>query len=258
MNLDDTQATTNDTIKPSTIRHLEQHELTMGWVRCCDDDGIYYWHKPSGTVTRTPPPDQVNLLTTTTTPSLILPIATKQNCPFDFNECNNSDNVEPALSSPSSTSTSTSTSSSSSSSPRPTKTNSSYRSSRESTQCIDNRIALQRFYVRSLGWLQINEEDLTAERSSKAVNKCINDLSGRKKGLNDAVAGWGEVNQLNLSIELYKNLIKFFIQIKKGKDLYLDLEGVYLILRDTNDEKVLNKQVITSIRVWGVGRDNSR
>jgi amyloid beta A4 precursor protein-binding family B member 2 len=44
----------------------------------------------------------------------------------------------------------------------------------------------------------------------------------------------------------------------QGKDLFMDLEDTYLILIDPKDEKILNKQPITSIRVWGVGRDNGR
>lgn len=38
----------------------------------------------------------------------------------------------------------------------------------------------------------------------------------------------------------------------------MDLEDNDLILIDPMDEKVLNKLSITSIRVWGVGRDNGR
>jgi amyloid beta (A4) precursor protein-binding family B protein 2 (Fe65-like) len=44
----------------------------------------------------------------------------------------------------------------------------------------------------------------------------------------------------------------------KGKDLYLDLQDNLLMLTDPIDDKVLNKQPISSIRVWGVGRDNAR
>jgi hypothetical protein len=38
----------------------------------------------------------------------------------------------------------------------------------------------------------------------------------------------------------------------------MDLQDNYLILTDPIDDKILNKQCITSIRVWGVGRDNGR
>jgi amyloid beta A4 precursor protein-binding family B member 2 len=51
-----------------------------------------------------------------------------------------------------------------------------------------------RFYVRSLGWVKISEEELTPDKSSKAVNKCINDLSRGIRDINDVVACWGEVN----------------------------------------------------------------
>lgn len=50
-----------------------------------------------------------------------------------------------------------------------------------------------RFYVRSLGWVKIDEENLNPENSSKAVNRCINDLSRGTRDLNDVVARWGEV-----------------------------------------------------------------
>lgn len=50
-----------------------------------------------------------------------------------------------------------------------------------------------RFAVRSLGWVEIAEEDLTPERSSKAVNKCIVDLSLGRNDLLDVVGRWGDV-----------------------------------------------------------------
>lgn len=50
-----------------------------------------------------------------------------------------------------------------------------------------------RFAVRSLGWTEIAEEDLTPERSSKAVNKCIVDLSLGRNDLLDVVGRWGDV-----------------------------------------------------------------
>lgn len=52
-----------------------------------------------------------------------------------------------------------------------------------------------RFAVRSLGWVEIAEEDLTPERSSKAVNKCIVDLSLGRNDLLDVVGRWGDVSR---------------------------------------------------------------
>lgn len=51
-----------------------------------------------------------------------------------------------------------------------------------------------RFAVRSLGWVEIAEEDLTPEKSSKAVNKCIVDLSLGRNDLLDVVGRWGDVS----------------------------------------------------------------
>ncbi|KAL8598782.1 hypothetical protein ACOMHN_033345 [Nucella lapillus] len=92
-----------------------------------------------------------------------------------------------------------------------------------------------RFAVRSLGWVGIAEEDLTPERSSKAVNKCIMDLSLGRNDINDTVGRWGD-----------------------GKDLYMDIDSRSLRLIDPTEVSALNSQPIHSIRVWGVGRDNGR
>lgn len=51
-----------------------------------------------------------------------------------------------------------------------------------------------RFAVRSLGWVEIAEEDLTPERSSKAVNRCIVDLSVGRRDVLDVVGCWGDVS----------------------------------------------------------------
>ena len=50
-----------------------------------------------------------------------------------------------------------------------------------------------RFAVRSLGWVCIDEQDLTPARSSRAVNKCIVDLSLGRNDINDVVGRWGDV-----------------------------------------------------------------
>lgn len=55
-----------------------------------------------------------------------------------------------------------------------------------------------RFAVQSLGWVKIAEEDLTPERSSRAVNKCIVDLSFGRNDINDVVGRWGDVSVTNV------------------------------------------------------------
>ncbi|XP_040274874.1 amyloid-beta A4 precursor protein-binding family B member 2 isoform X2 [Bufo bufo] len=91
------------------------------------------------------------------------------------------------------------------------------------------------FAVRSLGWVEMAEEDLAPGKSSVAVNNCIRQLSYSKNDIRDTVGIWGE-----------------------GKDMYLILENDMLNLVDLMDRTLLHSQPIVSIRVWGVGRDNGR
>lgn len=56
--------------------------------------------------------------------------------------------------------------------------------------------------MRSLGWVEIAEDDLTPERSSKAVNRCIVDLSLGRNDLLDVVGRWGDVSWLILFLLL--------------------------------------------------------
>nr|CAD7264793.1 unnamed protein product [Timema shepardi] len=84
-----------------------------------------------------------------------------------------------------------------------------------------------RFAVRSLGWVEIAEEDLTPERSSRAVNKCIVDLSLGRNDLLDVVGRWGD-----------------------GKDLFMDLDEGALKLIDPENLTVLNTQPIHTIRMF--------
>ena len=61
-----------------------------------------------------------------------------------------------------------------------------------------------RFCVRSLGWVRIAEEDLTPEKSSKAVNKCIVDLSLGRNDINDVVGRWGDVSYCHVLIVCWR------------------------------------------------------
>lgn len=107
--------------------------------------------------------------------------------------------------------------------------------------------------------MEIAEEDLTPERSSKAVNKCIVDLSLGKNDLLDVVGRWGDVSFTFFFLIFYITinfLFPFFLL--KGKDLFMDLDEGALKLFDPENLTVLNTQPIHTIRVWGVGRDNGR
>lgn len=108
--------------------------------------------------------------------------------------------------------------------------------------------------------MEIAEEDLTPERSSKAVNRCIVDLSLGRNDLLDVVGRWGDVNHSlvrSFHVQRIGNRVLFLLPLQ-GKDLFMDLDEGSLKLIDTETFAVLNSQPIHTIRVWGVGRDNGR
>ncbi|CAB3401464.1 unnamed protein product [Caenorhabditis bovis] len=92
-----------------------------------------------------------------------------------------------------------------------------------------------RFAVRSLGWTEIAEDELTAEKSSRAVNRAIVDLSTGRNDLMDNIAKWGD-----------------------GRELIMELDDNELSLIDPDTMNVIHSERIQAIRVWGVGRDNGR
>ncbi|XP_058888625.1 amyloid beta precursor protein binding family B member 2-like isoform X2 [Acipenser ruthenus] len=108
-------------------------------------------------------------------------------------------------------------------------------SDEEDSCSINSDPEVKCFAVRSLGWVEMAEEDLAPGKSSVAVNNCIRQLSYCKNDIRDTVGIWGE-----------------------GKDMYLILENNMLNLVDPMDRSTLHSQPIVSIRVWGVGRDNGR
>lgn len=62
-------------------------------------------------------------------------------------------------------------------------------------QCYHTvRLLPQCFAVRSLGWVEMAEEDLAPGKSSVAVNNCIRQLSYCKNDIRDTVGIWGEVS----------------------------------------------------------------
>ncbi|XP_067106423.1 LOW QUALITY PROTEIN: amyloid beta precursor protein binding family B member 2 [Osmerus mordax] len=105
----------------------------------------------------------------------------------------------------------------------------------EESSSVNSNPEVKCFAVRSLGWVEMAEDDLAPGKSSVAVNNCIRQLSYCKNDIRDTVGIWGE-----------------------GKDMYLLLENNMLNLVDPMDRSVLHSQLIASIRVWGVGRDNGR
>ncbi|XP_051649723.1 amyloid-beta A4 precursor protein-binding family B member 3 [Manacus candei] len=89
------------------------------------------------------------------------------------------------------------------------------------------------FAVRSLGWVEIPEEDLAPGKSSIAVNNCIQQLSNSK--------GQGSAENRG-----------------EGQDLVMILKKDTMSLVDPLDRSLIHRQPILNIRVWGVGCDNGR
>uniref|UniRef100_A0A665WIH0 PID domain-containing protein n=1 Tax=Echeneis naucrates TaxID=173247 RepID=A0A665WIH0_ECHNA len=105
----------------------------------------------------------------------------------------------------------------------------------ETTPCEEHEVRFKCFAVRSLGWVEMSEEDMAPGKSSVAVNNCIRQLSYHKHNLHDTAGIWGE-----------------------GKDMLMVLENDTMNLIDPLGQTLLHAQPIGSIRVWGVGRDNGR
>ncbi|EFX77134.1 hypothetical protein DAPPUDRAFT_198588 [Daphnia pulex] len=195
-----------------------EEQLPPGWEKHEDDDGPYYWHIKSGTIQREPPENkdsssqpamnfqrqvvrEAEAISASFTP--VVPRSTTSFTLSDLDSIRSKEDMA-------------------------------FNASADSRNSGSKSPAI-RFSVRSLGWVEIAEEDLTPERSSKAVNRCIVDLSLGRHDLLDVVGRWGD-----------------------GKDLFMDLDEGSLKLIDTESFAVLNSQPIHTIRVWGVGRDNGR
>uniref|UniRef100_H3CQ84 Amyloid beta protein binding family B member 3 n=1 Tax=Tetraodon nigroviridis TaxID=99883 RepID=H3CQ84_TETNG len=92
------------------------------------------------------------------------------------------------------------------------------------------------FAVRSLGWLEVEEEDLSPGRSSLAVSNVIQQLSHcSSPEQRDRPGAWGE-----------------------GREMMLVLKKDTLTLLDPLDHTPLHCQPIINIRVWGVGCNSGR
>ncbi|XP_031640659.1 protein Fe65 homolog isoform X2 [Contarinia nasturtii] len=230
----------------------ENKDLPFGWEKHEDSDGPYYWHIKSGTIQREPPlfPKENPTATSQTdiktplsglnqSPSLMHMQQATSSLATKFNPHSQYHNTGMGFNARTQETQSLSVTRSNTSSALDLDDE---RRRREDLVLKRRSYPLKsdsdrpiRFAVRSLGWVEIAEEDLTPERSSKAVNKCIVDLSLGRNDLLDVVGRWGD-----------------------GKDLFMDLDEGALKLIDPENLTILNTQPIHTIRVWGVGRDNGR
>ncbi|XP_074129829.1 amyloid beta precursor protein binding family B member 2 isoform X2 [Sminthopsis crassicaudata] len=219
-------------------------DLPPGWKKICDIAGIYYWHIPTGTTQWERPVSIPADLQGSRKGSLssVTPSPTPENekQPWsDFAVLNggkiNSDiwkdlhaatvNPDPSLKEFEGATLRYAS----------LKLRHVPQADDEDSSSINSDPEAKCFAVRSLGWVEMAEEDLAPGKSSVAVNNCIRQLSYCKNDIRDTVGIWGE-----------------------GKDMYLILENDMLNLVDPMDRTVLHSQPIVSIRVWGVGRDNGR
>ncbi|XP_058054788.1 protein Fe65 homolog [Anopheles bellator] len=226
-------------------------DLPPGWEKHEDNSGPYYWHIKSGTIQREPPvwPKDASYRELKT-PSIPIPKSI-QNSSFTqaLNSLYGAKDGSGTSGSGGGGGNSTKSALYDSMTSSVTRSSTSSALDQEDERRRREDVALKRrsfplksdtdrpirFAVRSLGWVEIAEEDLTPERSSKAVNKCIVDLSLGRNDMLDVVGRWGD-----------------------GKDLFMDLDEGALKLIDPENLTILNSQPIHTIRVWGVGRDNGR
>ncbi|XP_078047710.1 amyloid beta precursor protein binding family B member 1 isoform X3 [Augochlora pura] len=215
----------NEQEKPSEVDTTDSEDkdenLPVGWQKHEDENGPYYWHVKSGNIQREPPEAPLNSKS-----------ESRKNLMKDNDSINNFHTSSGMVNTVTRSNTSSCLCQELETKRKELLLKRRSYPARADSEGKDKPI---RFAVRSLGWTEIAEEDLTPERSSKAVNKCIVDLSLGRNDLLDVVGRWGD-----------------------GKDLFMDLDEGALKLIDPENLTVLNTQPIHTVRVWGVGRDHCR
>ncbi|XP_068623081.1 protein Fe65 homolog [Battus philenor] len=206
---------------PVKLRPKKEPQLPPGWEKHEDNDGPYYWHIKSGTIQREMPK--------------MPPVEGKESRISMVRDCSNLSDVKYEMATSVVRSTTSGALDHVDMEERKRKEEISYKRRSFPARGEMEGGRSVRFFVRSLGWVEIGEAELTPERSSRAVNKCIVDLSLGRNDLLDHVGRWGD-----------------------GKDLFMDLDDGALKLIDPESLNTLHTQPIHTIRVWGVGRDNGR
>uniref|UniRef100_F7FW95 Amyloid beta protein binding family B member 3 n=1 Tax=Macaca mulatta TaxID=9544 RepID=F7FW95_MACMU len=91
------------------------------------------------------------------------------------------------------------------------------------------------FAVRSLGWVEVPEEDLAPGKSSIAVNNCIQQLAQTRSRSQPLDGAWGE-----------------------GQNMLMILKKDAMSLVNPLDHSLIHCQPLVHIRVWGVGSSKGR
>ncbi|NXA92956.1 APBB1 protein, partial [Melanocharis versteri] len=177
-------------------------DLPPGWLRVQDTSGTYYWHVPTGTTQWEPPGGLHETPSDGSTPTEGPTLSWTSFAPAEtFNDGDLWKGL--GLGRPQGLRVQSLT-------PHPS----------PCSMALGEEDALDSkgLPVRSLGWVQLREEELGPGRSSSAVSACIRQLSGPRDG---PPGSWGE-------------------------------------LVDPQDRALLHAQPVGGIRVWGVGRHGSR
>ncbi|XP_074169750.1 amyloid-beta A4 precursor protein-binding family B member 3 isoform X2 [Rhinolophus sinicus] len=91
------------------------------------------------------------------------------------------------------------------------------------------------FAVRSLGWVEVPEEDLVPGKSSIAVNNCIQQLAQTRSRSQPPDGAWGE-----------------------GQNMLMILKKDAMSLVNPLDHSLIHCHPLVHIRVWGVGSSKGR
>ncbi|KAK5868856.1 hypothetical protein PBY51_009833 [Eleginops maclovinus] len=217
-------------------------DLPSGWMRVRDTSGTYYWHIPTGTTQWEPPSPLGKVGDSTMSSTMSLETTPCEETEESWAQLSSTDegvgegelwNEEGEVASDQSLKEFEGATL------RYASINLNYNCSMSEEEqklaplCTD--LETKCFAVRSLGWVEMSEEDMVPGKSSVAVNNCIRQLSYHKHNLHDTAGIWGE-----------------------GKDMLMVLENDTMNLIDPLGQTLLHAQPIGSIRVWGVGRDNGR
>uniref|UniRef100_A0A9J8BEJ6 Amyloid beta (A4) precursor protein-binding, family B, member 1 (Fe65) n=1 Tax=Cyprinus carpio carpio TaxID=630221 RepID=A0A9J8BEJ6_CYPCA len=207
-------------------------DLPAGWMRVQDTSGTYYWHIPTGT-TQWEPPGPLE-----ERPASVSPAVTPADEPqITWSGVSHPNTLTEEEHWQEDVASDESLKEFEGATLRYASINLSFSQSEEEEEqtYFSSNVGAKCFAVRSLGWVEISEEEMAPGRSSVAVNNCIRQLSYQKQNLDDTAGIWGE-----------------------GKEMLLVLENETLNLIEPHGRTLLYSQPIISIRVWGVGRDDGR
>ncbi|XP_028321311.1 amyloid-beta A4 precursor protein-binding family B member 1 isoform X2 [Gouania willdenowi] len=222
-------------------------DLPSGWMRVRDTSGTYYWHIPTGTTQWEPPSPLGGAGDSMMSPTMSLETTPCEETEESWTHLSSTDEVggeeelwkEEEEEEEGEVASDQSLKEFEGATLRYASINLNFNCSQSEEEkklaplCTD--IETKCFAVRSLGWVEMSEEDMAPGKSSVAVNNCIRQLSYHKHNLHDTAGIWGE-----------------------GKDMLMVLENDTMNLIDPLGQTLLHAQPIGSIRVWGVGRDNGR